>query len=199
MIDVMATVKEKTDSECTEWSPEEEIQLFFAMDGLKPIGINRHFFIVCVVERLSKALNREINSDAVWSHLKTMYNLKALNEQEQLPFPNEESDFCLPETDFSLAIKQKSVEEQSAEENKKSEVKPESVTKSVKDKEQLDKEKDKQNDKEKDSKSAKMKAEVADNTPKRPQKRTRGSMSLEPNAGSPSTPQGVQITKRRRI
>ncbi|XP_058459932.1 MRG/MORF4L-binding protein [Malaya genurostris] len=195
----MATAKEKLE-ESPEWSPEEEIQLFFAMDGLKPIGINRHFFIVCVVDRLSKALNRDINSDAVWSHLKTMYNLKALNEQEQLPFPNEECDFSLPETEFSLVIKQKSVEEQSTEENKKTEIKLEPVVKSAKEKEQVDKEKDKQHDKEKDSKTTKTKFDVVDSTPKRPQKRTRGSMSLEPNASNPaSTPPSVQMTKRRRI
>lgn len=40
--------------------------------------------------RLSKALNRKVTSEAVWAHLKTMYNLKALNQLEPLPFPNEQ-------------------------------------------------------------------------------------------------------------
>ncbi|XP_055538573.1 MRG/MORF4L-binding protein [Wyeomyia smithii] len=192
----MTTVKEKSESEGFEWSPEDEVQLFFAMDGLKPVGINRHFIIVCIMDRLSKALNREISSETIWSHLRTMYNLKALDDLEQLPFPNEESDFCLPETDFSSIMKRKSIEETSAEDTKKSDPTP----KISKDKEQSDKEKDKLTDKEKDSKSAKNKPEIVDNTPKRPQKRTRGSMSLEPNVGSPaSTPPNVQSTKRRRI
>lgn len=125
----MASVREKTDNEALEWSPEDEIQLFFAMDGLRPVGINRHFFIACVVERLSKALNREVSSESVWSHLKTMYNLQALDEQDPLPFPNEESDFSLPETEYVLERKRKSIEEQPAEDGKKVEAKPEAAVK----------------------------------------------------------------------
>ncbi|XP_053688238.1 MRG/MORF4L-binding protein [Sabethes cyaneus] len=196
----MTTAKEKSESESLEWSPEDEVQLFFAMDGLKPVGINRHFTIVCIADRLSKALNREISSETIWSHLRTMYNLKALDELEQLPFPNEESDFCLPETDFSSEMKRKSIEEPNTEEAKRSDSKSDPAQKISKDKEQADKEKDKPTDREKDTKPTKTKGENVDNTPKRPQKRTRGSMSLEPNIGSPaSTPPNVQITKRRRI
>lgn len=52
--------------------------------------------MVCIVDRLSKTLNRKINSDQIWKHLKTMYNLKALDDLEPLPFPNEETNFILP-------------------------------------------------------------------------------------------------------
>lgn len=52
--------------------------------------------MVCIVDRLSKTLNRKISSDQIWKHLKTMYNLKALDDLEPLPFPNEESNFNLP-------------------------------------------------------------------------------------------------------
>uniref|UniRef100_A0A1Q3F093 Putative mrg-binding protein n=1 Tax=Culex tarsalis TaxID=7177 RepID=A0A1Q3F093_CULTA len=196
----MATLKEKTDNEAFEWSPEDEIQLFFAMDGLRPVGINRHFFIACVVERLSKALNREVSSESVWSHLRTMYNLQALDEQDPLPFPNEETEFSLPETEYSLEKKRKSIEEQPAEDGKKAEAKPDSAVKvAAKDKEPVDKEKDKPVEKEKEVKPSKT-APPIDSTPKRPPKRTRGSLSLEPNASSPaSTPPNVQSTKRRRI
>ena len=36
-------IKERTDSQMFEWTAEDEIQLFFALDGLKPIGIHKHF------------------------------------------------------------------------------------------------------------------------------------------------------------
>lgn len=195
----MTLVKEKPDSEFLEWSPEDEIQLFFAMDGLRPVGINRHFVIACITERLSKALNREVSSEMIWSHLRTMYNLKALDEQEQQSFPTEESDFSLPEAEFSSVMKRKSIEEPaSGEESKKPDMKPDAVVKPAKEKETS--EKDKLVDKEKDPKSSKAKHDTTESTPKRPQKRTRGSMSLEPNASSPaSTPPNVQSSKRRRI
>ncbi|XP_019529171.3 MRG/MORF4L-binding protein [Aedes albopictus] len=197
----MTLVKDKPDSEYFEWSPEDEIQLFFAMEGLRPVGINRHFAIACITERLSKALNRDVTSDTVWAHLKTMYNLKALDEQDKLALPNEESDFSLPETEFSSVMKRKSIEEPPpvTEESKKTEAKPELVVKSGKEKEAPEEEKPAE--KEKATKSNKAaKHENTESTPKRPQKRTRGSMSLEPNAGSPAiTPPNVQSSKRRRI
>lgn len=97
-------VREKQDSESSEWTAEEEVQLFLAMDGVKPVGVNRHFYMACITERLGKALQREVASEAIWTHLRSMYNLKALDEQEFVPFLNEECDFDLPEADFSAAI-----------------------------------------------------------------------------------------------
>lgn len=90
-----------------QWSAEEEIQLFFALDGLKPVGINKHFFMACICDRLSKALNREIATETIWSHLKSMYNLKALDDLEKLPFPNNIEDFSLPESEFNALIVKK--------------------------------------------------------------------------------------------
>lgn len=90
-----------------EWSPESEIQLFLALEGLKPVGINKYFFMACISERLSKALNREIGTDAIWSHLKTMYNLAALDDLEPLPFPNDPKEFALPEAEFSSFLDKK--------------------------------------------------------------------------------------------
>uniref|UniRef100_A0A182TBK6 MRG-binding protein n=1 Tax=Anopheles maculatus TaxID=74869 RepID=A0A182TBK6_9DIPT len=94
-----------------EWTPEEELQLFLAMDGAKPVGINKHFYMACIVERLSKSLQRDIGSDAVWSHLRTIYNLKALDELEPIPFINEECDFCLPESEYSAAFAKRGLED----------------------------------------------------------------------------------------
>lgn len=98
---------ESADDEKMEWSAEEEIQLFFALDGLKPVGINKHFFMACICDRLSKALNREIATETIWSHLKSMYNLKALDDLEKLPFPNNIEDFSLPESEFNALIAKK--------------------------------------------------------------------------------------------
>lgn len=44
-------IKDKSDGEYFEWTTEEEIQLFQCLQGLKPVGINRHFFMVAIVDR----------------------------------------------------------------------------------------------------------------------------------------------------
>lgn len=89
------------------WSPEDEVQLFYALNGLKPTGINRHFYIVCAAEKLSKALNVEFSTEQIWNHLQSMYNLEAIEAHEMIPFPNEEKDFVLPEADFASLMAKK--------------------------------------------------------------------------------------------
>lgn len=111
-------VKEKSEAEEMEWSAEEQVQLFLALGGLKPIGINKHFYMVCICERLSTALKRDISPDTVWAHLKKLYNLEALDKVVSLPFPQEQRDFSLPEADFGLLMTKKLME---VEEKKHSE------------------------------------------------------------------------------
>ncbi|EAA00416.5 AGAP012361-PA, partial [Anopheles gambiae str. PEST] len=201
---MMAAVREKQELEQNlEWTAEEEAQLFLAMDGVKPVGINRHFFMACIVERLSRSLQREISSEAVWSHLRTLYNLKALDELEPpVPFVSDESEFCLPESEFSAAIAKRRQED--AERAAKTPV-PSSARQDAKDGDKDDKDvKDRG-----ETGSSKMKPKNSDNAgnhdsgPKRSQKRTRGSLSTEPghsNASSPAnTPPNGPSTKRRRI
>ncbi|XP_037049793.1 MRG/MORF4L-binding protein [Bradysia coprophila] len=117
-------VKEKSEAEEMEWSAEEQVQLFLALGGLKPIGINKHFYMVCICERLSTALNRDISPDTVWAHLKKLYNLEALDKVVSLPFPQEQRDFSLPEADFGLLMTKKLME---VEEKKHSEPKTETT------------------------------------------------------------------------
>uniref|UniRef100_A0A182P1R7 MRG-binding protein n=1 Tax=Anopheles epiroticus TaxID=199890 RepID=A0A182P1R7_9DIPT len=224
------TVREKLEVEQNlEWTAEEEVQLFLAMEGVKPAGINRHFFMACIVERLSRALQREISSETIWSHLRTLYNLKALNEQEPVPFVNDECDFCLPESDFSAVIAKRRQEDSertaaqtSEQDSKKAETKPESpagksfaAKTPISSTRQDSKDGDKEDKDGKDGKdrgetgSSKLKLKNNDNAggqdsgPKRSQKRTRGSLSTEPghsNASSPAnTPPNVPSSKRRRI
>ncbi|XP_063703081.1 MRG/MORF4L-binding protein [Culicoides brevitarsis] len=89
------------------WDTEDEIQLFFALDGLRPFGQNKHFNMALLVERLVNKLGKEINSTILWAKLKTMYNLAALDELEPPVVDAEESDFALPE---SWCVKTSTVE-----------------------------------------------------------------------------------------
>ncbi|XP_055706664.1 MRG/MORF4L-binding protein isoform X2 [Phlebotomus papatasi] len=188
------SIKEKSESEEIEWSPEDEIQLFFALDGLKPVGINKYFFMACIADRLSKALNREVSTEAIWSHLKTMYNLDALDELEPLPFPNEQKEFSLPD-EFSTLIskKRQDIEEatKKLETPTKAEVakavaKPPTGTSQSSGTSKVQ------------SQSRESPAEKKVDVPKRAPKRTRGSASLESNSSPSTTPPPV-VSKRRRI
>lgn len=93
------------------WNPEDEVHLFYALDGLKPVGINKHFYMVCVAERLNKLTNVEFSTDQIWSHLYSMYNLDAIDAEETLPFPNEQKDFTLPVLEYSSLMAKKRPED----------------------------------------------------------------------------------------
>ncbi|XP_064420629.1 MRG/MORF4L-binding protein [Latimeria chalumnae] len=79
------------------WSPEVEVCLFHAMLGHKPVGVNRHFHMICIRDKFSQNIGRQVSSKVIWDHLSTMYDMQALHESEILPFPNSEKNFILPE------------------------------------------------------------------------------------------------------
>ncbi|XP_055383426.1 MRG/MORF4L-binding protein [Condylostylus longicornis] len=166
-----------------EWSVEEDIQLFSALEGLKPVGVNKHFYMACIAERLAKALNREIPAEAIWEHLRTMYNLDMLEEIQTLPFPNEQKDFCLPDSEFSQLIAKKKMEEKLDDKKSDNKDKTNSTSKILSTQKDFEK-----------KVTAKLQADI----PKRTPKRTRGSVSLESNSPS-TTPPPTSSNKRRRI
>lgn len=53
-------------------------------------------------DKFTESLNKNIQSEKIWEHLETMYNLEALDESESLPFPNDEKEFYLPEAEFGI-------------------------------------------------------------------------------------------------
>ncbi|XP_041860673.1 MRG/MORF4L-binding protein [Melanotaenia boesemani] len=78
------------------WSHEVEVCLFHAMIGHKPVGVNRHFHMICIRDKFSQNIGRQVSSSVIWDHLGTMYDMQALHESEILPFPNTEKSFSLP-------------------------------------------------------------------------------------------------------
>jgi len=89
-----------TDSSEVHWNVDMEVNLFHAMRGHKPAGINRHFQMVSIHERLSSGI-KKLSSQDVWDHLSTLYDLRALNESEIVPFPNNEvTDFDFPASEL---------------------------------------------------------------------------------------------------
>uniref|UniRef100_A0A2R8ZGC5 MRG domain-containing protein n=1 Tax=Pan paniscus TaxID=9597 RepID=A0A2R8ZGC5_PANPA len=60
-------------------------------------GVNRHFHMICIRDKFSQNIGRQVPSKVIWDHLSTMYDMQALHESEILPFPNPERNFVLPE------------------------------------------------------------------------------------------------------
>ncbi|XP_075993539.1 MRG/MORF4L-binding protein [Genypterus blacodes] len=79
------------------WSHEVEVCLFHAMIGHKPVGVNRHFHMICIRDKFSQNIGRQVSSSVIWDHLGSMYDMQALHESEILPFPNTEKSFSLPD------------------------------------------------------------------------------------------------------
>lgn len=79
-------------------------------------GVNKYFQMAFIWDKFTESLNKNIQSERIWEHLETMYNLEALDESESLPFPNDEREFCLPEAEFGAL---KSRKEEKINEEKK--------------------------------------------------------------------------------
>merc|ERR1712133_216897 len=93
------------------WTPSSELALFQAMISHKPAGINKHFSMAVVSEKLSSQFGGDITSDLVWGKLRTMFDLTAVDDREEvIPFTLEEREFSLPRRDFNNLIVEKQKE-----------------------------------------------------------------------------------------
>ena len=93
------------------WTTSSEMSLFHALIIHKPAGINKHFSMALVSEALSSQLGEDITSEAIWSKLRTMYDLAAVDDREEvIPFPLEEKEFSLPRRDYSVLVAEKQKE-----------------------------------------------------------------------------------------
>jgi len=97
-------VEERDDE--LNWNVDLEVQLFHAMRNHKPVGVNRHFQMVYILDKLNGAVSRKISGKQTWKHLNTMYDLNALNDSEICPFPTKEVPFGLPNYDYSNLMSQ---------------------------------------------------------------------------------------------
>ncbi|RNA28477.1 MRG MORF4L-binding isoform X2 [Brachionus plicatilis] len=100
---------------CVVWTPEMEVSLFYAMIDHKPIGENKHFHMAFIYEKFNNLSDKKLSIEQIWQHLDTLYDLKGLDENEIVAFPNEEVEFSLPE------IKLKNKSENDNDQNKTSE------------------------------------------------------------------------------
>lgn len=41
-------------------------------------GVNRHFHMICIRDKFSQNLGRQVSSKVIWEHLSTMYDMQAL-------------------------------------------------------------------------------------------------------------------------
>ncbi|XP_030750321.1 MRG/MORF4L-binding protein [Sitophilus oryzae] len=216
-------------TEDIEWNVINEGQLLDAMVGHKPVGVNKYFQMALICDKFSESLNKDIDPQKIWAHLETMYNLEALDENESIPFPNNEREFCLPESEFGMLLIKKEEDDEKtsmempklARDTKKDE---KTLTKNTKDttlrrdsKEGKDNNKMLSNNKKDIKKEAEKSGKPSsknrnstnvkdDNkgrdTPK-PTKRTRGSLKPNDDSGSSGKSSPITVTpssaKRRRL
>ncbi|CAH3019864.1 unnamed protein product [Porites evermanni] len=106
MLIVSTESKMASTEEVLVWTPELEVSLFHSMKGHKPVGINRHFHMACIHDKFATSTGkRNISSKQIWEHLQELYNLQALDDLESLPFPNDETEFNLPDDIFESSSK----------------------------------------------------------------------------------------------
>nr|XP_033819611.1 MRG/MORF4L-binding protein isoform X2 [Geotrypetes seraphini] len=87
--------------------------------------------MICIRDKFSQNIGRQINSKVIWDHLSTMYDMQALHESEILPFHNSERNFILPEEIIHEVKEGKVVSEEEAQEEAKEEIDAHSASEEV--------------------------------------------------------------------
>jgi len=87
------------------WPPEKEIQLLYALKGRRPVGVNRFFQMIFIQEEFSRLTGKDVPSHEIWKYLETLYDIEALNENEEESYIYEEKEFSLP-TEYLKAAKE---------------------------------------------------------------------------------------------
>ncbi|VEL30149.1 unnamed protein product [Protopolystoma xenopodis] len=78
-----------------DWDLESEIKLFHALMSHKPVGVDRHFQMIYIMNYLSTSLDKPITASQVWKRLSEMYDMDELQEAEVMPFPTKLTEFAL--------------------------------------------------------------------------------------------------------
>ncbi|KAK9321425.1 chromatin modification-related protein EAF7-domain-containing protein [Lipomyces orientalis] len=66
------------------WNIEQETALFKAICRYKPVGINKHFLVICIGQMVNNASIQGpyLTMKGIWDKLSTLYNLEGLDELE---------------------------------------------------------------------------------------------------------------------
>jgi len=87
------------------WTVEQELLLFEAMMGHKPVGADKNIHMLCIYRKMNSkwrmiSKSPHITPKHIWTKLRSMYDLDALDESECLPFPEKNEEFSLPKEEF---------------------------------------------------------------------------------------------------
>jgi len=87
------------------WDITSELALYQALLIHKPAGINKHFAVALVADKLTEQLMRPVLASAIWKKLRSMFDLRAVEDREEsIPFSLEAEEFCLPRRDFESLL-----------------------------------------------------------------------------------------------
>lgn len=79
-----------------KFTPEIEVALFRAMQDHKPVGVSKHWHMVCIHQRMIAQGFASISTHVIWNHLQKLYDLVSLDELENDALPSDQQDFELP-------------------------------------------------------------------------------------------------------
>lgn len=79
-----------------KWTSERDYELLSSLKGHRPIGIDKHFHMMFILEKFRSKNGLNVSGEALWDRLEELYNLKELNEREVEMFTKKTTEFALP-------------------------------------------------------------------------------------------------------
>ncbi|ORX49541.1 CT20-domain-containing protein [Hesseltinella vesiculosa] len=97
------------DQDDGEWNAAKEIALFNAISTFKPVGVHKHFRILCIQRQFNEACNTNWSIQDIWDRLNQYYAMNELDEldaegredeEEEEDEVDEQREFSLPADDY---------------------------------------------------------------------------------------------------
>jgi hypothetical protein len=91
-----------------DWTQAEVVALTEALiaEGgiLLPIGVSKHFNMIGILRRFEIAIKRKVDVGVLWERLNDCFDMPKLDTIVNCPWPNEQVEFSLPDSDFNQLI-----------------------------------------------------------------------------------------------
>ncbi|KAJ8305642.1 hypothetical protein KUTeg_016187 [Tegillarca granosa] len=58
------------------WTVDTEVSLFYAMRGHKPVGVNKHFQMICIHDKMNNTGTKKYSAKQIWNHLAWIVSTK---------------------------------------------------------------------------------------------------------------------------
>lgn len=79
-----------------KWTTEHINHLLHAMKGYRPIGVEKHFHMMFILEKFRSRSGLNVTADALWDYIEELYDINLLSERDNEEIRKKPVEYSLP-------------------------------------------------------------------------------------------------------